>query len=1332
MNSSVGIFRARVPNESGTTERNHPTERPPARLTQGASVLRYVALLALAGLTARGAESLTDAQLNGTANTVANGAELTIVSGGTLTANAGSVVDFKWTTLALPDSLLLKDLSLEGASAQLTNGSTFTLKTGSTFVAETGSSLALANATVTFPSTVVLTTGSQSLTGKTLLSPTFGGTVATIDKDVVLDLAAPPLGDVNYYAPLRWGTGSRYGLSGGRSIFNNVDDNVGGISYNYPALVAGDVSFAIAFESKFYNPPQGVDTEFYYAWNGPVGFTTESGGRNSRRIFQTNVSWGTQSGAPASQPMGYAQWGFDVNKFSVDNGANYNGSFLLDFTTSPNPLMTWQGAVNISNGLTVGGAIVQSNAANVNVFAGATTISASNSSYTFSSGDSAILGVEHQSGDSGVKITRGGTGGSEFLALGGASGGSLFGVATNGFFVDSVSTSVNTVRDIAFRYSANGGVSYSEALRIQPQNARVFIPLLTPSTSTTTGALTVAGGIGAAGAVNTDRLGIIHPTGDSGLKITRGGTGVSEFLALGGASGGSLFGGASNGFFIDSVSTSANSVRDIVFRSSANSGAAHTEAIRIQPRTGQVIIPFATAGTATNTGALVVGGGIGAGGTINAGNLLTTGVLRSYLTDANTYAALNTAGNTPTLTLNSNSAGNYRYIDFTYGASSTKAWRIGYFGDTASTNLNFESGGGGTVITLASNGDANLLSTTPASSTSTGALVVAGGFGLAGNQYLGGSLNLAGGGVVTGTAGSLALIAGGTNQNITLTPSGTGTLVIASTFTATGAVSTSSTTASTSTSTGALVVAGGFGLAGNQYLGGSLNLSGGGILAGSAGSLSLTAGGTDKDITLTPSGTGRVVFAGPVTFSGNQTFTTGVGLSGGGSVAGTAGSVSLTAAGTNQNITLAPSGSGLVTTPAAFRTGGALSTTATTASTNSTTGALVVAGGFGLAGDFFTAGSLNFTASGVIASGGSLSLSAGGTNQNITLNPSGSGILTTAAPFTAAGAISTSATTASTSTSTGALVVAGGFGLAGNQYLGGSLNLAGGGVLTGTAGSLALTAGGTNQTITLTPSGTGGVAVAGPLSASGPVTVSSTTNSASTSTGALVVVGGAAVQKKISLGDDLVLTPTTSTAATLRLSGTTVADTPGIWFRDGGSPTAANAALSGSSTATILNGPSGGTVNLRIANTNYLTLAPTAATLQGVPLNVTATTASISQTTGSATFGGGIGVNGRTSTKTLAVGNGAALDLILTTISVLDFPSIAANGGVQDLTVTLTGANLGDSITVVEANGSFIPAGVVLRAIVTATNTVTVRATNVTAAAIDPASAAYRITLFSF
>ena len=1306
--------------------------------SQGGSRRKALAFALTFAGSLQGQTALTDLHLSGTNNQITNGAEMTVLGGGSLTAAAGSVIDLFHATVALPPALTLTNLRLDGASTELINGARLTLLSGSTFATASGSTMDLSSATISFPTTVVLTTSEQTLTGKTLVSPIISAISAAATSN--LSLTAGSAG-----ASLTLGAGAD-----------------ASVSFTGLRLVLADGPYTSDYVSV---PNMFIGLGAGKAGNrsrANIGIGINALGNATTASENIAIGWNALAmtdGIPPAQgsnmiaigPQALEQNTTGGDHVAIGRRSMQNNTTGVDNTAVGYYSMTSNtiGSYNVA----LGNIALRSNTAGyhsvaVGQSALTSAVSSENTAVGANAGFRTTTGTrnvfvgfdsawENVGGSFNTAIGENSLGNAQShnnTAIGSGTGGTLTTGGNNTFLgakSDVSSNSLTNVTAIGFQALATASNQMALGNGDVTQVRLGAGPIVAFGNDTPEGA--VAAPISSL---------FLRKNGASGtalyVKEDTSGTGTTGWTpvttGIGGTVGNVLVNGVvshQSGTVVLSLPTGLTSIRNI----------------------------------SSDTGALVLNG---ASGIVRVDDNASYGGAEFFVNGGNSGFALLTMRRLNTSNpaeihfytgttqkwdwgLDADGTDNLMIYNRSTGVYPFRMWAadnsLSLYGSTDAAmdgSGALKVGGGifsGKKIVSATDlvaganivaaGGLSTTATTASTSGSTGALVVAGGFGLAGNQFMGGSLNFTGPGLIA-SSGSLSLTAGGSNQNITLSPSGAGILSTAAPFSAAGPITTSATTASTSTGTGALIVAGGFGLAGNQYLGGSLNLSGGGVLTGSAGSLSLTAGGTDKDITLTPSGTGRVVFAGPVTFSGNQTFTTGVGLSGGGSVAGTAGSVSLTAAGTNQNITLAPSGSGLVTTPAAFRAGGALSTTATTASTSSTTGALVVAGGFGLAGNFFTAGSVNFTGPGVIAAGGSLSLSAGGTNQNITLTPSGSGLLSTAAPFTAAGAITTNATTASTSTSTGALVVAGGFGLAGNQFLGGSLNLTGGGVLTGTAGSLALTAGGTNQTITLTPSGTGGVAVSGPLSASGPVTVSSTTNSTSTNTGALVVVGGAGIQKKTSLGDDLLLTPTTSTGATLRLSGTTVADTPGIWFRDGGSPTAANAALSGSSTATILNGPSGGTVNLRIANTNYLTLAPTAATLQGVPLNVTATTASISQTTGSATFGGGIGVNGRTSTKTLAVGNGAALDLILTTISVLDFPSIAANGGVQDLTVTLTGANLGDSITVVEANGSFIPAGVVLRAIVTATNTVTVRATNVTAAAIDPASAAYRITLFSF
>ena len=80
--------------------------------------------------------------------------------------------------------------------------------------------------------------------------------------------------------------------------------------------------------------------------------------------------------------------------------------------------------------------------------------------------------------------------------------------------------------------------------------------------------------------------------------------------------------------------------------------------------------------------------------------------------------------------------------------------------------------------------------------------------------------------------------------------------------------------------------------------------------------------------------------------------------------------------------------------------------------------------------------------------------------------------------------------------------------------------------------------------------------------------------------------------------------------------------------------------------------------------------------------------------------------------------------------AILDFPSISA-GASSDLTITVTGAGATASEGVVLGLPAAPNAGIVFTAFVSGSNTVTVRATNVTLAPIDPASATYRAFVYT-
>lgn len=104
------------------------------------------------------------------------------------------------------------------------------------------------------------------------------------------------------------------------------------------------------------------------------------------------------------------------------------------------------------------------------------------------------------------------------------------------------------------------------------------------------------------------------------------------------------------------------------------------------------------------------------------------------------------------------------------------------------------------------------------------------------------------------------------------------------------------------------------------------------------------------------------------------------------------------------------------------------------------------------------------------------------------------------------------------------------------------------------------------------------------------------------------------------------------------------------------------------------------------------------------------------------------GADGTTKKVTKANLLGGILN-ILTNTATLDYASIATLA-YEDLTITVTGAKVGDSVALGLPAAPL--AGVVFNAWVSATDTVTIRANNYTGTSKDPASASYRVTVFNY
>jgi hypothetical protein len=99
-------------------------------------------------------------------------------------------------------------------------------------------------------------------------------------------------------------------------------------------------------------------------------------------------------------------------------------------------------------------------------------------------------------------------------------------------------------------------------------------------------------------------------------------------------------------------------------------------------------------------------------------------------------------------------------------------------------------------------------------------------------------------------------------------------------------------------------------------------------------------------------------------------------------------------------------------------------------------------------------------------------------------------------------------------------------------------------------------------------------------------------------------------------------------------------------------------------------------------------------------------------------------------TGSLSVGGGTALSKFLSATGSLDFGNTSAQSS-ADLTITVTGAAVGDSVSIGVPNGS-VSANTCFSGWVSATNTVTVRFNNYSSGAVDPSSGTFRATVIQF
>ena len=325
-------------------------------------------------------------------------------------------------------------------------------------------------------------------------------------------------------------------------------------------------------------------------------------------------------------------------------------------------------------------------------------------------------------------------------------------------------------------------------------------------------------------------------------------------------------------------------------------------------------------------------------------------------------------------------------------------------------------------------------------------------------------------------------------------------------LTATNQVNIIDGTESTNTTVGALVVAGGVGIQKNLYVGGSTNITGGLNVLSQA-----NISPKDATVYVQPTGAGTVVIN-PATKGTIDNMDIGNNIPKNGNF-------------TNLTVQVQEH----------------IYSTAT--STSTTTGALIVDGGVGIAGDLVLGGQLIFS----------------GLADTFAVNN-----------LLARGHVTFSTSTNSTSTNSGALVVSGGVGIAQDLVLGGKLIFQGSGTNLSVS-TLAVTSS-TQSTSTDTGALTvvGGVGIGGNLVLGGQLlfqgkagdlkvntlAVTSTTNSTSTVTGALTITGGVGIGQDIVLGGNLFFASAQGqiNAQQVRVTGTatSTSTTTGALVVDGG------------------------------------------------------------------------------------------------------------------------------------------------------------------------------------
>lgn len=564
-----------------------------------------------------------------------------------------------------------------------------------------------------------------------------------------------------------------------------------------------------------------------------------------------------------------------------------------------------------------------------------------------------------------------------------------------GSFQVSGGASVSKSLFVGGNASITGNLSVSGSFSMNSSNPVIFSGT-TNSTSITTGAVVITGGLGIGQDVYIGGIERIVNTTDStsattGALAVAGGVGISGALFVG--SNVSL----GSGLTVSGNITSSTGVLTIPNTTSSNSVSSGAVIISGGIGVGENLnvggiskVTNTTVSTAVTNGAFVVAGGVGISGAINTGGILS--VTNTTASTSSTTGSFIAAGGVG-IAQNLNVGGNANV-----SGALTVTGNISSTGGTVrfTNTLDSTSPVSGSVIIDGGIGIAKSVfvgSTTDSTSGASGSLVLSGGLGVAKNFFLSGNQTLAGTnplltfgssglGAPTFTsrsAGTKLLLNsaittalvdyafgvetnatwfsvpgntstytfkwyGGTTQAMSL--DGLGTMIMAGTIDSTSSIS------------GALQLAGGAGIAKSLYVGGALNVTSTAFFTGSVtAQTNVTAGGifsVTNSTQSTTSGTGAIITNGGLGVALNANIGQNLGVTGNSSITG---NLTLTGTAAFNNVT----DSTTIANGAAVFAGGV-----GIAKSLNVGGALIVAGSTTISGNLYVTGTRTEVNTGII------------------------------------------------------------------------------------------------------------------------------------------------------------------------------------------------------------------------------------------------------------------------------------------------------------------------------------------------------------------------------